>query len=87
MAEMGRRMLRSGTEKSNFAVTCSLLSQYIKEKGSIADLGLGLARRPLENPKGGSFFPLLNFDSPPIPQFWPVILRSRSKFSEFFAQL
>ncbi|XP_072973647.1 protein TIFY 10a-like [Typha angustifolia] len=44
MAEMGRRLGRSG-ERSNFAVTCSLLSQYIKEKGSIADLGLGLASR------------------------------------------
>ncbi|XP_020588495.1 protein TIFY 10a-like isoform X2 [Phalaenopsis equestris] len=26
-------------EKSNFSITCSLLSQYIKEKGSLADLG------------------------------------------------
>ncbi|XP_074557899.1 protein TIFY 10a-like [Curcuma longa] len=29
---------------SNFAVACSLLSQYIKEKGGAADLGLGIAQ-------------------------------------------
>ncbi|CAL9205436.1 unnamed protein product [Musa hybrid cultivar] len=39
MAEAGRKHGRT-----NFAVTCTLLSQYIKEKGSIADLGLGIAQ-------------------------------------------
>ncbi|KAJ8510091.1 hypothetical protein OPV22_000525 [Ensete ventricosum] len=39
MAEAGRKQGRT-----NFAVTCTLLSQYIKEKGSIADLGLGIAQ-------------------------------------------
>lgn len=36
---------RHGGEKaSSFAVTCNLLSQYIKEKGrSLGDLGLGMA--------------------------------------------
>lgn len=31
-------------QKSNFAQTCSLLSQYLKEKGSFGDLSLGLTR-------------------------------------------
>lgn len=39
MAEAGGKQGRT-----NFAVTCTLLSQYIKEKGSIADLGLGIAQ-------------------------------------------
>ncbi|KAK3022144.1 hypothetical protein RJ639_045283 [Escallonia herrerae] len=29
-------------EKSNFAQTCSLLSQYLKERGSLRDLNLGI---------------------------------------------
>ncbi|KAG6517161.1 protein TIFY 10a-like [Zingiber officinale] len=36
---------------SNFTVACSLLSQYIKEKGSAADLGFGIAQVA---PKGKS---------------------------------
>ncbi|CAL9082496.1 unnamed protein product [Musa acuminata var. zebrina] len=53
-AAMGRKQGRSG-EKSNFAVVCSLLSQYIKEKGSVvADLGLGVPPPPLDAPKGKS---------------------------------
>ncbi|KAJ8501187.1 hypothetical protein OPV22_011739 [Ensete ventricosum] len=40
--------------KNNFAVTCNLLSQYIKEKGRIADLGLGMAPRPQDATKGKS---------------------------------
>ncbi|CAD5180748.1 unnamed protein product [Musa acuminata subsp. malaccensis] len=40
--------------KTNFAVTCNLLSQYIKEKGRIADLGLGMAPRPQDATKGKS---------------------------------
>ncbi|PKA52322.1 Protein TIFY 10A [Apostasia shenzhenica] len=43
-AEAGRR-----PEKSSFSVTCSLLSQYIKEKGSLADLGLGVPARSLDS--------------------------------------
>ncbi|RWW29043.1 hypothetical protein GW17_00006447 [Ensete ventricosum] len=50
-AEMGRKQGRSG-EKSNFVVVCSLLSQYIKEKGCVvADLGLGVQPPPLDAPK------------------------------------
>ncbi|XP_074560552.1 protein TIFY 10a-like [Curcuma longa] len=30
--------------RTNFELACSLLSQYIKEKGSVADLGLGIAQ-------------------------------------------
>lgn len=35
-------------EKSSFSVTCSLLSQFIKEKGSLAELGRGLPPRALD---------------------------------------
>lgn len=35
-------------ERTNFALTCSLLSLYIKEKkGSVADLGIGIAIAPI----------------------------------------
>lgn len=40
-------------EKSSFSVTCSLLSQFIKEKGSLAELGLGLPPRALDCPPLG----------------------------------
>ncbi|XP_039057819.1 protein TIFY 10A-like [Hibiscus syriacus] len=38
---MGRKPVQS-PEKSSFAQTCSLLSQYLKEKGSFGDLNLGM---------------------------------------------
>ncbi|KAJ8464233.1 hypothetical protein OPV22_026785 [Ensete ventricosum] len=40
--------------KTNFAVTCSLLSRYIKEKGSIAELGIGMGQRSEYAAKGKS---------------------------------
>ncbi|URE07685.1 lung seven transmembrane domain containing protein [Musa troglodytarum] len=40
---MGGRQRRSG-EKSSFNVACGLLSQYIKERSSVADLGGGWHR-------------------------------------------
>lgn len=56
--EVGRSALVSGERKSdrgdmaekqertNFALTCSLLSLYIKEKkGSVADLGIAIAAK------------------------------------------
>ncbi|XP_042385284.1 protein TIFY 10a-like [Zingiber officinale] len=49
MADAGRK--RGPT---NFAVACGLLSQYIKEKGSVADLGFGIARAAPEG-KSESF--------------------------------
>ncbi|CAA7401220.1 unnamed protein product [Spirodela intermedia] len=45
-------MIRSsemgGKKASNFSLTCSLLSQYLKEKGSLGDLGLGISRHHVE---------------------------------------
>lgn len=52
MAEMGRNPWERLGVKSNFAVACSRLSQYVKEKGRIADLGLGMAPRPQETAIG-----------------------------------
>ncbi|CAL9138826.1 unnamed protein product [Musa acuminata var. zebrina] len=40
--------------KTNFAVTCSLLSRYIKEKGSVAELGIEMGQRPEYAAKGKS---------------------------------
>lgn len=53
-------MLKSGKapEKSNFAQTCNLLSQYLKERGSLADIGLGMATK-LET-KGTTCFLILS---------------------------
>ncbi|KAH0455212.1 hypothetical protein IEQ34_015244 [Dendrobium chrysotoxum] len=45
-------------EKSSFSVTCSLLSQYIKEKGSLADLGLGMPTRVLDSAPLDAYRPL-----------------------------
>lgn len=38
--------------KTNFAVACNLLSQCVKEKRSIANLGLGFDTRPQGDDKG-----------------------------------
>lgn len=48
---MGKRTEKTG-EKSSFSVTCSRLSQFLKEKGSFGDLGLEIAPRPLEQARG-----------------------------------
>jgi hypothetical protein len=52
----GGEMAAKSGEKSSFAVACNLLSNYIKQKGGVADLGLGITSRPLENSKGARFF-------------------------------
>ncbi|XP_008792846.2 protein TIFY 10a [Phoenix dactylifera] len=49
--KMGKRAEKTG-EKSNFSVTCGLLRQYLKEKGSFRDLGLEIAPRPVEQVRG-----------------------------------
>lgn len=38
----GQRVPARAPEKSTFSQTCSLLSQYIKEKGTFGDLSLGM---------------------------------------------
>uniref|UniRef100_A0A1D1YVR1 Protein TIFY n=1 Tax=Anthurium amnicola TaxID=1678845 RepID=A0A1D1YVR1_9ARAE len=51
-AEMAVR--RPGEKASNFSVTCSLFSQYLREKGGFGDLGLGIsaAATPLVESRG-----------------------------------
>lgn len=39
----GLRAPARGPEKSSFFQTCSLLSQYIKERGTFGDLSLGMS--------------------------------------------
>ncbi|CAL9137175.1 unnamed protein product [Musa textilis] len=47
MAEkMGKRGGKAG-EKSQFSHTCSLLNQYLKKKGSLGTIGLGMSPWPL----------------------------------------
>ncbi|KAK1308648.1 Protein TIFY 10B [Acorus calamus] len=41
-SDLKGRTSERAPEKSNFSVTCSLLSQYLKEKGSFGDLSLGM---------------------------------------------
>ncbi|THU47569.1 hypothetical protein C4D60_Mb09t16960 [Musa balbisiana] len=47
MAEkMGKRGAKAG-EKSQFSITCSLLNQYLKKKGSLGTIGLDMSPWPL----------------------------------------
>ncbi|KAF7146880.1 hypothetical protein RHSIM_Rhsim03G0226700 [Rhododendron simsii] len=49
-SESGRFAGQRAPEKStNFTQTCSLLSQYLKEKGTFGDLSLGMTRGPDTN--------------------------------------
>lgn len=41
IVDSGRSSGQKTPEKSSFSQTCSLLSQYLKEKGSLGDLSLG----------------------------------------------
>ncbi|XP_058215541.1 protein TIFY 10A [Rhododendron vialii] len=43
IADSGRFAGQRPEKSSNFSQTCSLLSQYLKEKGSFGDLGLGMS--------------------------------------------
>ncbi|KAI8565325.1 hypothetical protein RHMOL_Rhmol03G0250300 [Rhododendron molle] len=50
LSESGRFAGQRAPEKStNFTQTCSLLSQYLKEKGTFGDLSLGMTRGPDAN--------------------------------------
>ncbi|XP_057505989.1 protein TIFY 10b-like [Actinidia eriantha] len=40
----GQRAARAPEKSSNFSQTCNLLSQYLKEKGTFGDIGLGITR-------------------------------------------
>ncbi|MEI4867159.1 hypothetical protein, partial [Klebsiella pneumoniae] len=39
----GLRTARASADKSNFSQTGNLLSQYLKEKGTLGDLSLGMS--------------------------------------------
>lgn len=51
------------SEKSTFSQTCSLLSQYIKEKGNFGDLTLGMTRA-METPQNLTTLNLLSPNPP-----------------------
>lgn len=58
-------------EKSNFTRRCSLLSRYLKEKGSFGNIDLGLFRKP------DSGLGLPGKSDPPgtlsLPLLWPPL--------------
>ncbi|KAM6599955.1 hypothetical protein CsatA_019564 [Cannabis sativa] len=47
------------SEKPSFSQKCSMLSQYLKEKGSFGDLSLGMARTIEPNGATMNFFPAM----------------------------
>ncbi|KAL5205435.1 hypothetical protein ABZP36_033644 [Zizania latifolia] len=54
--EMAGRATAAGKDKSSFAVTCSLLSKYLKEKkGGLQGLDLGMPPPPAAVGAGGAF--------------------------------
>lgn len=46
----GQRAAKGSSEKSSFSQTCNLLSQYMKEKGTLGDLKPEIFRRPAAPP-------------------------------------
>jgi jasmonate ZIM domain-containing protein len=78
IAESGR--VAGQNQKSTFAQTCSLLSQYLKENGSLGDLSLGLSSRGFDSSPHGApaktmdFLPMIekNSPEPKIPAMAPV---------------
>lgn len=53
-----QKMGNNKGEKSNFSLTCSLLSQYLKEKNGFGGLGLEMAAaKPLDQQAKGEIFP------------------------------
>ncbi|RRT58316.1 hypothetical protein B296_00026540 [Ensete ventricosum] len=63
---MAEKMGKSWEKGSQFSVTCSLLSQYLKEKGSFGSIGLDIASPALDlhQPKGDIFLGLVLLPSP-----------------------
>ncbi|XAR51095.1 hypothetical protein NMG60_11005630 [Bertholletia excelsa] len=56
VSDLGKvRPARAPERSSNFVQTCNLLSQYLKEKGTFGDLGLGVACGFDVNGKAGAF--------------------------------
>ena len=49
----GQKMVRA-PEKSNFSQTCNLLSQYLKEKGTLGDLNLGISTGGIATPSAAT---------------------------------
>lgn len=53
----GQRAARGSSDKSSFSQTCNLLSQYMKEKGTLGDLKPEIFRRPVAPPTTMNLFP------------------------------
>ncbi|RZR89792.1 hypothetical protein BHM03_00017581 [Ensete ventricosum] len=74
MAEkMGKRGVKAG-EKSQFSITCSLLNQYLKKKGSLGTIGLDMSPWPLgHQPTGDISSPLLLHRAPTTLSLLPGV--------------
>ncbi|CAI9765976.1 unnamed protein product [Fraxinus pennsylvanica] len=79
---------RFSGQRSNFSQTCSLLSQYLKEKGSFGDITLGLTQN--FEPKGApaatetmNFFPLMEKSEAPTHEKlnMPIIPQKKTDIS------
>ncbi|KAK9280742.1 hypothetical protein L1049_003630 [Liquidambar formosana] len=64
----GRKSSGKALERSNFAQTCSLLSQYLKEKGSFGDLSREMAGKLEAKEKPETFWPSAPTMNLPLPK-------------------
>ncbi|RRT50168.1 hypothetical protein B296_00032070, partial [Ensete ventricosum] len=74
--EMAGENIGKRSEKTQFSVTCRLLSQYLKEKGSFGSIGLELAPWPIHHQPQGDLS-----SSPFILISWVTELTSASFFA------
>lgn len=74
---------RSSGQKPSFSRTCSLLSRYLKEKGSFGDLSLGMTCNLDDKGMDDPF--LLSFVT--FSRFLFLLDSSLWKFSRFLAQI
>lgn len=72
-----RQQLAKRLEKSNFAQTCSLLSRFLKEKRTLADLSSDMAQR--KKPRGIIDFVIVWFEG----MNWFYFCKNFEKPSEF----
>ncbi|XP_047157804.1 protein TIFY 10A-like [Vigna umbellata] len=70
----GNRPVKTTPEKSTFSQTCSLLSQYLKDKGTFGDLTLGMTRTVEANGSSSE----ASCHPPTTMELFPTILTQRN---------
>lgn len=81
----GRRPGKAPAERSNFTQTCNLLNQYLKEKGSLRDLNLGMNTKfesLCTNLNPISSGPLKTFDSAEMLNFPTDLVTGKQETSQ-----